>query len=173
MNQNCKHNIFFFILTSSSATGERYSWMWLYRVRTVFERALDRRHAASLFIDPPFQIEIKSEPEPSWCRHMSSRFHSFYNRHSVSCVLLTVGSRLSKTDPLRSSAGFTSFLHCSWGTFPRITLIHDGWKHPEGKKREREVPLASIQQHWPLISAGTAHNDKGRQALTHTKRRAQ
>lgn len=76
------------------------------------------------------------------------------------------GSRLSKTDPLRSAAGFRGFLHCSWGTFPRITLIHDEWKHPEEKKKEKEVPLASIQQPRPLISAGTAHNEKGRPALT-------
>lgn len=26
------------------------------------------------------------------------------------------------------------------------------------------MPLASIQQRWPLISVGTAHNDKGEQA---------
>lgn len=34
------------------------------------------------------------------------------------------------------------------------------------RKKKKEVPLASIQQPRPLISAGTAHNEKGRPALT-------
>lgn len=36
----------------------------------------------------------------------------------------------------------------------------------ESIQRKKEVPLASIQQPRPLISAGTAHNEKGRPALT-------
>lgn len=89
----------------------------------------------------PFLLEALTDPRallPSWV---------VCQRQILSGALLDVGG----------------FLRCSWATFPRITLIHDEWKHPEGKK---EVPLASIQQPRPLISAGTAHNEKGRSALT-------
>lgn len=47
------------------------------------------------------------------------------------------GSRLSKTDPLRSSPGFGGFLQWSWGAFPRISP-HSRWVKAsivEGKKR--------------------------------------
>lgn len=54
------------------------------------------------------------------------------------------GSRLSKTDPLRSSAGFGGFLRSSWGTFPRIVLIHYEWKHPERGKEKKEGGCLSL-----------------------------
>lgn len=76
------------------------------------------------------------------------------------------GSRLSKTDPLRSSAGFRGFLCCSRGTFPRITLIHNESIHRGKTPPPEELPLPSIQLPGPLISARTAHNEKERLALT-------
>lgn len=99
--------------------------------------------------------------------------------HSASRVLLAVGSRLSKADPLRSSARIYELPSLFMGAhFPELHSFMMGESIQWGekrrglkkKKKRRAVPLASIQQRWPLISAWTAHNDKGRQAGTHSER---
>lgn len=114
-----------------------YSVEWYISYIRMHKQINNLQHHFSLTF--PFRLKSRNghkQPEASWCQRIRSRLHPFYSRHSLIRGLRSPrgGSRLSKTDPPRSSAGFRGFLRCSWGTFPRITLIHDEWKHPEEKR---------------------------------------
>lgn len=128
----------------------------------------DKLPTASLLIDLSFQIGNQKKPEALQSWWIRSRLHPFYWRHSMIRGLLSpslrgevVCQRLIPSGALLD-LGVSSTVH--GGTFPRITLIHDEWKHPEEEKKE--LLLTSIQQPRPLISAGVAHNKKGRLPLS-------